>query len=104
MAPLSKILIANGQDPNPVPGYNYALYSLHTRRANEVATVLRANKQRIEDEYQARTGTPLRLLPFVALVRPRSILVPLPFDSSINVISDVLATLELYGVALPFWS
>jgi hypothetical protein len=63
-----------------------------------------ANKQRIEGEYQARTGTPLRLLLCVVLVRPRSILVPSPFESHINVISDVLAMLELRGVVLLYWS
>ena len=95
------------------PDYNYTMLSIKVPTAEipNLVTLLRENKSRIEKEYNKNVKNHkelsllLSLLPFVCLPRKRSVLVPFPFGTAINLLSGVIA--ELPGlskkVRLPFW-
>lgn len=96
------------------PGYNYAICSIRHRQSNwvdqfaEVPACIYQNKDEIERRYREASGnTGWQLLPFVVLRRKRSCLVPIPFDTALNVftkiISDVLIENRLEA-QIPSWS
>ena len=103
---LKRLLAANGQKLQP--GYNYVAISIGLPEAKVAETValLRRKRARIEREYRKATGERLALLPCVCLPRRRSVLVPTPFNTRLNVVSAIV--LELPGIDpqadVPTWS
>lgn len=81
------------------PGYNYAIFSVHTNNPEQVATLIRENKTVID----AALGQ--SLLPFACYIRKLSVVVPIPLGVGLNVLADVLAPI-LAGTdaQLPNWS
>ncbi len=103
---LKRLLAANGQRFES--GYNYVAFSigLPEGKVAETVALLRRKKAHVEREYRKATGERLALLPCVCLPRRRSVLVPTPFNTSLNVVSAIV--LELPGIDaqanVPVWS
>jgi hypothetical protein len=103
---IKRLLAANGQRFES--GYNYLAFSVGLPEAKVAETValLRRKKSHVEREYRKATGERLGLLPCVCLPRRRSVLVPTPFNSRLNVVSAIV--LELPGIdpqaEVPVWS
>lgn len=88
------------------PGYNYVVYSLHmpAEQVDAVIDLLRKRRRTIERQYGKMTKQRLVLLPFVCLPRKRSVLVPVPFNTSLNMMTEAILTLDLpRGVSVPNW-
>ena len=89
-------------------GYNYTIYNIPgTRGKNTLLIALQKMKEYIETQYARTTGRELKLLPYVAYARQRSVIIPLPFDTSLNVITDILRDYFRYimpDLKLPVWS
>lgn len=88
-------------------GYNYAIYSIPVHGAKyNLLTALQNMKEYIETQYARATGKELKLLPYVAYMRQRSIVIPLPFATSINVITEILQEYFRYimpDLKFPAW-
>jgi hypothetical protein len=103
---IKRLLAANGQRLQS--GYNYVAFSVALPEAKVAETValLRRKKVHVEREYRKATGERLALLPCVCLPRRRSVLLPLPLDVRLNVVSAIV--LELPGIdpqaEVPVWS
>lgn len=67
-----------------VPGYNYTMMSVLT----PAPWALRDRLKEYREEIEAKAG--VKLLDFVCLCRKRSVLVPIPFDASLNKVSDAI--------------
>jgi len=94
-----EILALLPQGATIVKGYNYAIFSIRTRTPDAVAAKIRQAKQQIED------ALPSPLLPFVCYCRPRSVVVPIPFDVSLGAVSDAIApVLKDTDAKIPTWS
>ena len=82
-----------------VPGFNYAIFSVRTNKPDEVAKLIRDNKASLD------TAIGLPLLPFVCYTRKKSVIVPVPFDASLNLLGDALApVLTGTDAQIPSWS
>lgn len=81
------------------PGYNYAVFSIKTNNPIEIANIIRNNK----DDISNNTG--IQLLPFVCYLREKSVVIPVPFEASLNVLSKVLEDI-LYktDAKIPSWN
>lgn len=111
---LREMLEARGQEF--VHGYNYEIMYIRVgtqAQANAMADLVSEKAREIEAEYSrlsAELGDvtiqPITLLDF-ALARPRSILVPCPWDARINLLSraiDNVCDLSKMGCSVPSWS
>lgn len=67
-----------------VPGYNYTIMSVLTRSPWN----LRDRLKEVRDQIEKKAG--VKLLDFVCLCRKRSVLVPVPFDASLNKVSNAI--------------
>jgi len=88
--------------------YNYEVMTLQVPQARvpEVANALRERKERIEKGCETARPDGVALLGFVCLTRKRSILVPIPADASLNIVSGALDKAlngEFPGVQFPTW-
>ncbi len=125
MTKLQLVALLEGQTGSAeiMPGYNYAILSFSTANPRHAAQVVKEKIAEIEREYNSRSKermpefdqphnsrseeATIKLLPFGALYRAKSIVVPIPFDSSINVVAEIVgAVLNDNGVpvAVPQWS
>ena len=108
-----------------VKGYNYAIYSIPTGKNHTVYSwegkpenllqILRKRRKEIEkninsqkfyDEKHGWGEKNFKLLPKVAYGRARSIVIPIPFDLPLNVLSEALDRLwpDGHNVQIPVWS
>lgn len=91
------------------PGYNYTIFSVrHRQGATFVASALRRQKTDVERLYRARSGAGdgWRLLPMVCLQRRRSVLIPVPYETELNVLAGVIREVlarDRYDVKIPAW-
>lgn len=96
---LDALLIKATGKKETVAGYNYAIYSVRTSDPESFLYALMLVKKEIE-KY---AGT--KLLSFVGLCRAKSVVVPVPWETPLNLVSEAI---EKYvtGVkfTVPYWS
>lgn len=90
-----------------VPGYNYVIFSITARpkwwqNPDRVQMMLTEAKDRIEARMQKHMEG-FKLLPFVCLKRKLSVLVPTPFETPINTLTNVLHEVFCGRLMLPKW-
>lgn len=101
---LRALLDAAGQG-EPVDGYNYAIFSVQHPKVSECPGILVANLGEIQRQYREKTGNKgWTLLPFV-LRRSLSTVVPIPFDTELNTLGNILLGMvgHLDRIHIPMW-
>ena len=81
---LKSLLLEQTGSDTIVEGYNYCILSVKTKTPAEAVAAFQDMKQEIE-------AGGLKVLPFVALKRAKSVLIPIPFETSINTASKIIA-------------
>lgn len=88
----------------PTPGYNYTIFSILTSDPATVRAQLVTNRCRIVAEYLRRCPTPSNWSCEYPVQRQRSVLLPIPFDTSLNILSDIVRSLLTAECKIPTWS
>jgi hypothetical protein len=92
-----------------VDGYNYDVVSLHCQESDvlRLASAIRDRRQAIEDAYRSRTDSNdgWSLLDLVCIPRIRCVYIPVPYDTRLNTVVDVLRdVLEGHKFTAPSWA
>ncbi len=105
---LRRLLSCQAGTDRIAPGYDHALFSVRVPQAWAVfvAALLRDRRADIEAAYRRATGDAAwSLLPHVCLARPHSVVVAVPFGTSVNVVGEVIEPmLEGTGAQVPSWA
>lgn len=81
---LKALLLRKTGSDDIVPGYNYTVMAIKTRSPWSFRDRLREAKDAIEKQAG------VEFLPLLCLCRDRSVLVPVPFDASLNEVSRAI--------------
>ena len=94
-------------------GYNYVIYTIRTgslERAGLVVMEIEAKRKEIEEAYRLACGASAagwKLADKAAMAKPRSVVVPTPFGTELNVLTSILRAIfsgtRWAGVELPLW-
>lgn len=92
--------------------YNYAIFTIRSspKDIHALMNILRERKDQIETAYMAVEPTvPWTMHPVVCLPLARSVVIPIPYETKLNVLSSVLLkilrdTPNPPNVNLPSWS
>jgi len=101
---LIKLLKEQTGDSDLREGYNYCIFSILAHDPQAVAAQLRSNKLSIERSYAVMVHKDWAgLLPFVCLVRPRSVLLPIHHETQLNPLADIVNQF-VHNASVPSWA
>ena len=80
------------------PGYHYTIMAIRTTRPVTFRERLKESRAAIERQAG------IKLLDFVGLIRPRSVLVPIPLHCKVNEVSQAISDhVTNIKFEMPFW-
>lgn len=104
MSNIRQLVKDQWEEDDLTPGYNYVVYSVRVCPPSAFSGQLWLKRDSIEKEVQ-RTMRTFKFLPKLCLVRKRSVLIPIPYGTPLNCLTDAITGLmnsdSLTSVALP---